>query len=380
MTDRARHRSSRPFGIAAWAEPYRARARLILGTSTAEPIRLSELGRLAGFDPESLLADDRPLGHGPIGGSFELREAIALWTGGVSRDDVAVTGGAGEALFALAWSLGDSPHVVVEVPVHQSVFAALEQRRCRISEVTMPTGAEAVLEAIGPETAAAFLVSPHNPSGHVWERAELEAIACKLASNDGLLVVDEAFWGVGVGKAVQPRAASLATNAVSVGSVSKVHGLPGVRIGWAAGSTLAIDDVRSLHTEVVRSRPLLTEQLALYALRAQRALFARTQGMIDRSLPLVTAAFERHPESIQLPEPDGGNVGLARMPGVDVEGWCRRLAEQHGVLLAPGGACFGLPGTFSLNLALQSSAWEEAIPILDDALVALPPADSLSLG
>lgn len=371
----------RPFGITTWAEPYWGGATLTLGTSTAQPLRLSELARLAGFDVEDLISGDPKLGHGPLGGALSLREAIASHVSGVSPENVAVTGGAGEALFALGWSLAEGDQVIVEAPAHQSIFAALDGRGCTVTELVVPVDVDTLLEAIGPETAAVFLASPHNPTGHVWEESELRSIAAKLADSGGMLVVDEAFWGVGIAKRVQPRAASVAVNAVSVGGFSKVLGLPGIRVGWAAGPTLPIDDVRSLHTHVARSLPLMSEKLALLAMRAQPALLARTRRLVASSLPLVKATFDRHPERIELPEPDGGTVGLARMPGIDVEEWCRKLALEAGILLAPGGACFGLPGTVSMNLALQSAVWEEAVPILDRALEALPSvADSLSAG
>src|SRR5689334_14678256 len=179
---------SRPFGISAWAKPYLPGARLILGTSSAAPLRLSELAALAGFDAGELVADDRPLHHSPPGGSPELRELIAAGLEGAGIDEVALTGGAGEALFALAWNLLGEDHVVVEVPAHQSLFAALERRGREVTELVAPVDVEAVLAAIGHATAAVFLTSPHNPTGHVWEAAELQRVA-EAADRVGALLV-----------------------------------------------------------------------------------------------------------------------------------------------------------------------------------------------
>src|SRR5262249_30127781 len=145
---------------------------------------------------------------------------------------------------------------------HQSVFAALERRDCEVTEIDAPAELEVLLSAIHNDTAAVFLTSPHNPTGHVWEAQQLASIAQALDRVGGILVVDEAFWGVGIGMPVQPHAASIAANAISVGSVSKVHGLPGLRIGWAAGPALVIDDVRGFHTDTLRALPIFSEQLA----------------------------------------------------------------------------------------------------------------------
>jgi hypothetical protein len=91
---------SRPFGISAWAAPYVAGARLILGTSAAAPLRLSEFAELAGFDVEELFAGDPWIKHGPVGGSAGLPALLASMLGVAGADEVALTAGAGEALFA----------------------------------------------------------------------------------------------------------------------------------------------------------------------------------------------------------------------------------------------------------------------------------------
>jgi aspartate/methionine/tyrosine aminotransferase len=128
-----------------------------------------------------------------------------------------------------------------------------------------------------------------------------------------------------------------------------------------------IDDVRSLHTDTIRSLPIFSEPLAYYALRAEAALLERTRRFVEESLALLGALVERHRDGVEVPEPDGGTVALAYLPETDVERFCRDLALEHGLLVAPGDACFGLPGCFSVNLALQSSVWEQALPILDRA-------------
>ena len=67
-----------------------------------------------------------------------------------------------------------------------------------------------------------------------------------------MLVVDEVYRGIAVGGAVQPPAASLAANAVTVGGLSKVCGLAGLRIGWTVGPALLVDDVRGYHAAASR--------------------------------------------------------------------------------------------------------------------------------
>lgn len=190
-----------------------------------------------------------------------------------------------------------------------------------------------------------------------------------------MLVVDEVYRGVPVGKPVQTPAASLAPNAVSIGSLSKIYGLPGLRIGWVAGPPLVVDDVRTFCTYTSRCASVTGEALALVALEKRERLLQRTSGLVFDALASLGALCERHP-GVRFSLPDGATVSFPEIDGVQVDAWCEQLVADFGLLLAPGNACFGIEGHVRINLAVQRGVWDEAIPVLDDALSRLPETQS----
>ena len=179
-----------------------------------------------------------------------------------------------------------------------------------------------------------------------------------------MLVVDEVYRGIAVGGAVQPPAASLAPNAVTVGGLSKVCGLAGLRIGWAAGPPLLVDDVRGHHAAASRCPAAACEALALVALEHLDALLRRTCDLVHDNLQHLAALIDRHP-ACRLDVPDGGSLAFPAIPVDDVDAWCTRLALEYGLLVAPGPACFGIPGRVRLNLAAERGYWRAALPLLD---------------
>jgi aspartate/methionine/tyrosine aminotransferase len=75
------------------------------------------------------------------------------------------------------------------------------------------------------------VTQPHNPTGASFDRATLDALV-ELAERSGaVLLVDETYRDLTHGDAL-PLAASLSPRALSVSSMSKAYGLPGLRIGW----------------------------------------------------------------------------------------------------------------------------------------------------
>ncbi|MCW2952183.1 MAG: aminotransferase class V-fold PLP-dependent enzyme [Conexibacter sp.] len=363
----------RPFGHSVWAAPYRSSARLVVGSSVVAPITLRQLCELGGTDPCAVLDPDRAFDYGPAGGTPELRERIASDLGGLIPDNVAVTSGAGDALASVATLVcRPDAHVIVEVPAHESLLSTVERSGCAATLVQAPIDPALVAELIGPTTSALFLSSPHNPTGQMLDAAVLRMLAESLACVGAVLVADEVFRGVPLGVVSSPPpAATVAPNAVSIGGLSKVYGLPGLRIGWAAGPTMLIDDVRSLQRYTSRCPPMTSEAIAMLALDCQEALLGRARALVYDAFVELTTICERH-DGIRLSIPDGGITAFPELDVPDVDNWCARVVERYGILVAPGNACFGVPGRVRINLGLEPEVRTAAFPLLALALAESP--------
>jgi aspartate/methionine/tyrosine aminotransferase len=358
----------RPFGLRAWSRPVSHLARVNLGDSAVAPLTIQELASIGGVDTSELLPLDSPLGYGTSGGSQRLRDLLLSMYPGLGAENIMITTGAGEALAALASILTTSgDHCIVQVPTHESIFAALERVRCGATLIPADSSKGELIGAIRPETKAAFVVSPHNPTGLVLDADTLRRFASHLSEIGAVLVVDEVYRGVGLGSDVQPSGATLSHNVISVGSLSKIYGLAGLRIGWVAGPAMIVEDVQNVQTYTSRCPSPTSEALARVALENRDALVRRSLSLVSDALVELDAVCSRYDSAIQLSQPQGGTVAFPSLAGVDVDAWCEELVANQGLLLAPGGACFGLPGRVRINLGAARSTWEEGLPVLDHA-------------
>jgi hypothetical protein len=71
---------------------------------------------------------------------------------------------------------------------------------------------------------------------------------------------------------------------------------------------------------------------------------------------------------VRLNVPDGGTTAFPEIDVPDVDAWCNGVAEDFGLLVAPGGVCFGIQGRFRVNLGLQPELRSKAFPVLAKAL------------
>jgi aspartate/methionine/tyrosine aminotransferase len=124
---------------------------------------------------------------------------------------------------------------------------------------------------------------------------------------------------------------------VSLGSISKSYGLPGLRLGWLVTRDAAIREAimrMKDYTTICSSAP--SEVLTALALRNRQVLLDRNLELVARNLPLLDGFFERHADTFEWIRPTASPIGFPRVKGVaDVDEMCARLADL-GVLLLPG--------------------------------------------
>ena len=185
-----------------------------------------------------------------------------------------------------------------------------------------------------------------------------------------MLVVDEVYRGIAVGGAVQPPAACLAPNAVTVGGLSKVCGLAGLRIGWAVGPPLLVDDVRGYHAAASRCPAAACQALALVALDAPRRAAAAHLRPRARQPPAPRGADRPAPARAASTCPTAAAWRSPPSRSTTSTRGARGSRSSYGLLVAPGPACFGIPGRVRLNLAAERGYWRAALPLLDAELAA----------
>jgi arginine:pyruvate transaminase len=174
-----------------------------------------------------------------------LREAMAKistqCTGvATTSDEIIATPGGQAALYAAVQAVLDpGHHAIVVAPYYATYpgtfraagadFTVVETR----AEDGFQPRPEDILKAVRPNTRAILINTPNNPTGAVYSRESLEAIAKLCVRHDLWLLSDEVYWTLGGGEHLSPRALpGMAERTLVINSMSKSHGMTGWRIGW----------------------------------------------------------------------------------------------------------------------------------------------------
>jgi len=284
-------------------------------------------------------------------GRPELREAIARSherrTGQpVSAANVVFLAGAQNALFAASLCLaGPGDEVVTFEPMYPTYPATLEVGGARL--VRAPAGAdlrpdlEALASLVNSRTRAIVWASPNNPSGIVFNAAELDAIGALARRHDLWLVADEVYAGLAPGGRVPGLAARLPEQVVTLGSLSKSHAMTGWRAGWLVGPRELAGKTELLAMCMLFGLPGFVQEAAITALAIAPEAEQRARDYCGVRQRRFAAGLEGLPQ-LRLIEPEAGMFMLidVRGTGLTGAGFVRALyaAQQVSVM---DGAAFG---------------------------------------
>jgi aspartate/methionine/tyrosine aminotransferase len=363
----------RPFAIERYYERWEFRARLMLSSSDCESLAVTDLLALEPDAQERLL--NLGLGYTEVPGSPELRAAVASRYELIESADVLTLAAAEEGIFiAYHALLGPGDHAVVEVPCYGSAMEVAHSTGAEVSvwrrshEEGWAYDLEALERLLRAETKLIYVNSPHNPTGSQMPRAVLDRLVEISSERSIVLFSDEVYRGLEHDPAARlPAACDLYPRAISLGTVSKAYGLPGLRIGWLAsrdGELLRRIRELKLYTTICSSAP--SELLVALALRHGERLVERNRQLVLANLPLLDAFLERRREQFEWVRPTAGPIGFPRVAGVaDVGGWCEEIAAQADVLLLPG-AVYEQPR--HVRFGFGRANLPEALARLDDYL------------
>jgi aspartate/methionine/tyrosine aminotransferase len=190
------------------------------------------------------------------------------------------------------------------------------------------------LIALSKRSAALLINNPHNPTGYLIPHDVLTTIAQEMEARGGTLIVDEVFRA----EDEIESAAALGDHVITIGSLSKMYGLPGLRLGWVTAHPERISRLRTLQQYFTLTLNSFTVLLGA-AVLDDLARFSRTELLAGNRKILLDWA-ETSKARLSISPPLGGTtVCLAIDSGVPAEELFKRFLNAK-VLLAPGGRCF----------------------------------------
>lgn len=329
-----------------WFDAYQYRTQYDAGESAVKYLKVRDLG---------IDLADVELRYGHHTGAPALRELIAEEYDGLAAGDVLVTSGGAEAIFAVVAALaGPGDHVVVEHPNYPSTYEVPRGLGCDVSflpltfEAAFKPDLDRLDALITPRTKLVILTHPNNPTGSMIAPDELDRLVRLAERRRVHLLFDETYRHLTFG-APLPPAATLSPWAISITSMSKCYGLPGIRIGWLATRARAVlEGVLAVREQVTITNTALGEAIAIAVLGRREELLRKAVDHVAANLEIVAAWMARQTR-LEWVRPEGGVVALPRIapatPALDPEALYRTLAEDHQVFVVPG-RCFEVDNRF----------------------------------
>lgn len=322
-----------------------------------------------------------------VAGLRALREAIARKYQrenglDVSWQDTLVCSGGKQVIFnALAATLNEGDEVVIPAPYWVSYPEMVEL--CGGESRIIACGAEssfkltpqALAEAIGPNTRWLILNSPSNPTGAVYDRDELQALAEVLLAHPQVLILADDIYEhlIFDGRnfltlaQVEPR---LAARTLTMNGVSKAYAMTGWRIGFATGPRWLLEAMEKLQGQQTSGACSISQHAAMAALDGPKDFIAHSREVFQRRRDFMVELINQAP-GISCEVPGGAFYAFADCSGligkrspagcelVNDEAVALALLEEANVAVVQGSA-FGLSGYLRIAYALDDDSLRAA--------------------
>lgn len=282
--------------------------------------------------------------YGDHRGHPALRALLAA-EGACDPSQVLLTPGAAGALFIVATSLlGPGDHLVVLRPNYATNIETPRAIGCEISHVdlTFERGwrytAEDIARVMTPRTRLVSITAPHNPTGTLLDQETLAALVRLVESRGAHLLVDETYRDL---SPVPPRrmATALSERVISVASLSKAYGLPGLRLGWLLTRDRELNErFLAAKEQMVITGAVIDEEIGYRVYRRRSEELPAIARAVATGKQAVASWITRETR-MEWVEPGGGVVAFPRIrPEVtlDVPRFYARLNSEFRTWVGPG--------------------------------------------
>lgn len=352
------------FKVEQWMDAYENDAVYNLAETCIDSLTVGELLDLAGIDRKSFWDSvcDTRLTYSNIYGSPALLRGIASLYQALPPDHAVPMHGAiaanNSAYKALVKPGCSTVTALPTYQQHSSIPEALGAD-VRVLQLRKENGylpdLNELRALVDDTTAVISLNNPNNPTGALISPDLLREIADIAASVDAYVLVDEVYRGITPDGSYAPSIIDFYEKGVSVGSMSKVFSLAGLRLGWVATRDTALIDAIKEHRDYdTISCPVLDDLLAAIALTNKDAILARNRGIVLRNREILCDWVART-QGVSFVPPAAGTTALLEFDlDMDSYDFCKELLDATGVFLTPGGA-FDLTGcTARIGYAFDS--------------------------
>ncbi|MCK4502745.1 MAG: pyridoxal phosphate-dependent aminotransferase [Desulfuromonadales bacterium] len=308
--------------------------RLFQHTGAARHARGSLSGSYAELvDMESLLSWDERLmdsiksmkgSYPSIFGGKEIRKLVANMLG-LDSNDIIITNGVDDAIpsiYAALFQRNDSIsflQTAYDPLIQNAKNQGLKIHKAPLLETEngWQISQQIIEDMTSQKMSACLLNIPHNPTGWFPSAKEIQQIISQAEKNQCLIIADEVYAGLNLSSNeysdVPYSLATLSEQVVSVGSLTKSFGLPGLRIGWiACKNHTVIEAIKNQRTYGHCYTSSLSEIVACSALRNGKKILQRNEQIAKVNLDALSSLIERWNSFLSFNRPSHGTVCFVR--------------------------------------------------------------------
>ena len=339
-----------------------------LTESGVHPIALQEL---IGND-ESLLNKllSTEINYPHVNGGPQLRESIASLYNQATINNVLVTVGAAEAnQIVMQTLLEDGDELATITPTYKQVWGIAENQGYKVKTFSLNSGdswslnIDELAAAVNEKTKIVAVVNPNNPTGHILTKTEMQRIIAAAERVGAWILADEVYRGAEREQEEESESFfGLYDKVISVGSMSKAYGLPGLRIGWIVAPPDTVEKVWRRHEYSTITASMLSNILAAHALSPEirPRLIARTRNYIRNGFPILQRWMDAQEGLFSYTPPQASAVSFIKYNlDINSNDLMLKLINEASVFIGSGES-FGMDHHMRIAFGQEKEILEEA--------------------
>ena len=243
---------------------------------------------------------------------------------------------------------------------------------------------EQLQKAVTKKSRILILCTPSNPTGMMYSREELEALAEVIVDNNLIVYSDEIYEKLAYGGrehiSIAQVSEELKQRTVLINGVSKAYSMTGWRIGYMAATSEIIRAAGRIQAQSTSNPTTSSQWASIYALNEAEPEVKRMTAEFDKRRQSMVSALNTIP-GIRCLMPDGAFYAFADIRAfldrqsasgrlVDSASFCQQLLQEKNVATVPGSG-FGAEGFIRLSYSTAMADIEEGMERLKDWLDSL---------
>lgn len=343
-----------------------------LSESGVEALTLEEAVR----DPRELLRTR--LGYAEGVGREATRTLVSHFHSGTTAENVVVTTGTSEANFlAITTLVSAGDEVVVVMPNYMQLHGLATGLGARVREVWLREergwriDLDALAAAVNARTKLICVCTPNNPTGQALGRTEVARIV-EIADRHGAwILADEVYRGAERSGEESASFSGRGERVIVTGGLSKVYGLPGLRIGWLVTPPERVRAALELKDYTTIAPATISETLAEIALERRTKLLERARFLVNERWPALEDWAATHARALHWTPPQAGAICFFsyRFP-VDSMAFVDRLIREYSTMVVPGSQ-FRAERHLRIGFGMEPRVLHAGLAAIDRLLAAL---------